>query len=114
MKYHTKANERSVYTKRQRQRCDDPSYAASLFWSHSIVTVRNSSCGKVMFSQAYVGKFCPQGGVHPSGQTPTGRHPPDDHCSGRYVSCWNAFLFSIRVVVLASPQSCRSIDWISV
>ena len=32
---------------------------------------------------------------HPPGQTPPlGRHPPplDGHCSGRYASCWNAFL----------------------
>ena len=66
-------------------------------------TVRNSRCGKVMF----------MGGVHPPrqtphpqadtplsrhplGQTPPGRHPPpsDDHCSGRYASYWNAFLFT--------------------
>ena len=39
-----------------------------------IVTVRNSSSGKVMFSQAPV---CPQGGgVHPPGQTSPGETPP--------------------------------------
>ena len=50
----------------------------------SIFTVRNSSCGKVMFSQASV---CPQGvsgsgsgGVH----TPLGRHPPARHFPGRH------------------------------
>ena len=44
---------------------------------------------------------CPQGeGVHPLGKHPPGkvspgRHPPprDGHCSGWYVSYWNAFLF---------------------
>ena len=29
-------------------------------------------------------------GRHPPGQTPP---PPDGHCSGRYASYWNAFLF---------------------
>ena len=66
-------------------------------------------------------EFCPQeGGVHPQADTtpqadnlwadPMGRHPPgqtppwadtpqadtlpsDGHCSGRYASYWNAFLF---------------------
>ena len=38
---------------------------------HSIVTVRNSSCGKVMFSQACVKHSVPQGGLY----TPLGRHP---------------------------------------
>ena len=44
-----------------------------------LVTVRNSSCGKVMFLQVSV---CPHGGgVHPRADThPLGRHP---HCSGR-------------------------------
>ena len=41
-----------------------------------IFTVRNSSCGKVMFSQASV-ILSTGGGVHPPGQTPPlGRHPP--------------------------------------
>ena len=40
-----------------------------------------------MFSQVFV---CPQeGGVHPRADTPP---PADGHCSGRYASCWNAFL----------------------
>ena len=53
-----------------------------------IITARNSSCGKVMFSQARV-----KNSVH-GGCTPPGRHPPprDGHCSGRYTSYWNAFL----------------------
>ena len=81
----------------------------------SIITVRNSSCGKVMFSQV---SLCPQGGgvhplprqkidtpwedIHTPRQTPLmGRPPPplptaDGHCSGRYASYWNAFLFTCR------------------
>ena len=67
-----------------------------------LVTVRNSSCGKVMFSQASVILF--GGGVsqHALGQTPpwADRPPPSGHCSqadtppndGRYASYWNAFL----------------------
>ena len=43
----------------------------------SFITVRNSSCGKVMFSQVSV---CPQGGgVHPQAHIPLGRHPPGRH-----------------------------------
>ena len=39
-----------------------------------IFTVRNSSCGKVMFSQVSV---CPQGGCIPPGRHPLGRPAPD-------------------------------------
>ena len=39
-----------------------------------------------MFSQASI---CPQGGVHPPGQTPP---PRDGQCRGRCASYWNAFL----------------------
>ena len=53
--------------------------------------------------------FCPQGGwgvqplvrspghTHP-GQTPPGQTPSlaDNHCSGRYASYWNAFLFAFN------------------
>ena len=67
----------------------------------NIFTVRNSSCRKSMFLQVSV---CPRvGGCTPPGppgqtspwapprQTP---HPyRDGHCSGRYASYWNAFLF---------------------
>ena len=42
-------------------------------WSY-IITVRNSSCGKIMFSQACV-KNSVQGGVHPLPPRQTGRHP---------------------------------------
>ena len=58
-----------------------------------VITVRNSSCGKVMFSQVSV---CPQGGVQPpSLWTDTPPPPPSDgRCSGRYASYWSAFLFS--------------------
>ena len=82
----------------------------------ALITVRKRSFGKVMFSQA-----CVKNSVHrgvrgrctyplpparqmPPGQTPPlGRHPPpwadtprsDGHCSGRYASYWNAFLYCI-------------------
>ena len=75
------------------------------------ITVRNRSYRKVMFSQACV-KNSVRGGVHPlfrpprtHTQTPwahtpwvdipPGRPLPplDGHCSGRYASYWNAFLF---------------------
>ena len=55
-----------------------------------IITVRNSSCGKVMFSQACVKNTVHRGAI---GSPPLGRHPspradtpPDSHCSGRYAS----------------------------
>ena len=77
-----------------------------------VITVRNSSCGKAMFSQAYVKNSVRGGGVHPSRQTPLpaadteqtpppGRHPSgqttppphqDGNCSRWYASYWNAFL----------------------
>ena len=58
-------------------------------WVGHMFTIRNSSCGKVMFSQVSV---CPQGGgVHPPGQTPP--DSSDGHYSGRYASYWNAFLY---------------------
>ena len=84
-----------------------------------IITVRNSRCGKVMFSQASVILSTGRGGVW---QTPPGKHPPgrppgqtpppwadtlpgqttywpdnhppgDGHCSRWYASYWNAFFF---------------------
>ena len=59
-----------------------------------IITVRNSSCGKVMFSQVSV---CPRGVYTPMArQTPPGQRSPlraDGHCSGWYASYCNAFLF---------------------
>ena len=74
------------------------------------ITVPNSSCGKGMFSQACIKNSVHGGGVfqHALGQTPPGRYPsthwdrhpsypppsPGGHCSGRYASYWNAFLFS--------------------
>ena len=69
-----------------------------LFW-RLIITVRNSNCRKVMFSQASV---CPQGEVY----TPLGRHhpPPGRHPletttgNGWYASHWNAFLFHINFI----------------
>ena len=36
-------------------------------------------------------------GRHPPGQTRPGKHPPPyGHCSGRYASYWNAFLYFIE------------------
>ena len=96
-----------------------------------IITVRNSSRGKVMFSQVSV---CPQGGGvhhpprqadtppagrHPLGQTapsrwttPSGRHPlvADGYCSGRYASYWNVFLFIWNSSVLVALFFSRSIS----
>ena len=51
----------------------------------------------------------PMGG-HPMGRYPPARHPtradtlplPDGHCSGRYASYWNAFLFLLCLHVLNS------------
>ena len=54
-------------------------------------------------------------GRHPPGQTsPLGIHPPwvdpprDGHCSGRYASYWNAFLFSLVLMYLNSFSSKRN------
>ena len=59
------------------------------------ITVRNSSWGKVMFSQASPRAGTPLG-RHPPGQIPSGQISPlpsrDSYCSGRYASYWNAFL----------------------
>ena len=89
-------------------------------WNIFIITVRNSSCGKVMFSQACVKNSVHSGGVclGPQADTPLNRHPqtdtpladtslgrppsrqtphgqtpppPDGHCSRRYTSYWNEF-----------------------
>ena len=65
-----------------------------------IFTVRNSSCGKVMFSQAcqnsvHRGVYTPLADTPSLGRYPPGRQPPplqDGHCSWRYASYWNAFL----------------------
>ena len=74
------------------------------FHQAKLVTVRNSSCEKVMFSQVYVKnsvhrglghtwqvgvccrEACVAGGVH-------GRR--DGHCSGQNASYWNVFLFFV-------------------
>ena len=42
------------------------------------ITIYNSSCGKVMFSQASV-ILSTGGGVHPQADTPLGTHPLDRH-----------------------------------
>ena len=78
-------------------------------------TVRNSSCGKVrsMFSQMSV---CPQGGrcttsirqILPPWTDPP---PPaaDSHCSERYASYWNLFLFFLWNYILWLLQPTRTI-----
>ena len=70
---------------------------------YSIITVRNSSCGKVMFPQECV-KNSVHGGVSASGSrgvyTPLGRHPPRQTpetptaADGTHFY-WNAFLLLI-------------------
>ena len=53
-----------------------------LLMDFNVIIVRNSSCGKVMFSQV---------SVH--GERGVGvRGRRDGYCSGRYASYWNAFL----------------------
>ena len=50
----------------------------------------------------------------PPWQTPLGRHPPphrprrDGHCSSRYASYWNAFLFSINCSLLPTSGFSRN------
>ena len=66
----------------------------------------NSNCGKVKFSQASVilstggGLYTSQPDTNPLDRHPLRQTSPrqtpspgDDHCSGRYASCWNAFSF---------------------
>ena len=76
------------------------------------------NCGKVMFSQASVILFTGGCGRHPPARHPLDRYPPtqcmlgytplpsacwdtppppDSHCSRRYASYWNAFLFNCKV-----------------
>ena len=71
----------------------------SCFWTQ-FITARNSSCGKVMFSQAYVIPSVHGGGL-PGGVCIQGywADPPPQigyygvrSTSGRYASYWNAFL----------------------
>ena len=63
-----------------------------------------------------------RGGVHiPPGQTPPslGRHPPhwqtpapsDGHCSGRYVSYWNAFMFILSNFAEISTFLSVQVSW---
>ena len=70
----------------------------------TIFAVGNSSCGNVMFSQASVILSTGRGGVHPPWADTTPRQTPsptqDSHCSGRYASYWNAFMFSINLLSL--------------
>ena len=51
-----------------------PTPMENLKSAFEFITVRNSSCGNIMFSQVSI---CPQGGgVHPQADTPPGRHSP--------------------------------------
>ena len=85
-----------------------------------IFTVRNCSCGKVMFSQARV---YPQGGICPGvlcvygGSLSRGclsGRPRGTVKSGRYASYWNASLFSnVRIKLQLSSEHVHlhSIPW---
>ena len=73
--------------------------------SYSLVTEScyrpQHSCGKVMFLHLSV-MLSTGEGVYTPIQTPDlSRHPPaDGHCSRRYASYWNAFLFKLCSYVL--------------
>ena len=103
-----------------------------------IFTARNSNCGKVMFSQAYVipsahggglpgGRVClgglPRGvriqGASASGdphRAGVGQPPPPigDYgirsTSGRYASYWNAFLWYVRFVFYLPSYDCSEVQ----
>ena len=77
------------------------------FNSLFVFTVRNSSGGRVMFSQACVKNSVHRGkaGRHPPKQTPRADTLTDGHCSGRYASYWNAFLFFNLSSALGSIHS---------
>ena len=99
-------------------------FASILIFKSPLFTVRKRSCGKVMFLHLSVSHSVHKGGCLPQcmlgytpspGQTPPpawagtppGRHPPppaDVHCSGRYASYWNAFLFIIIIINSAFPE----------
>ena len=76
-----------------------------LLLCYLFISARNSSCGKVMFSQACVNNSVHGGVCHRNAgiHTPPDRHPPRQthphpqhygirSTSGRYASYWNAFL----------------------
>ena len=93
----------------------------SFTYTCPIFTVRNSSCGKLMLSQACVKNSVHKGGLHPPRQTPPSRHPWIDtippgrhpsshrngHCSGQYASYWNANTFSNHRMHCTKSQLCR-------
>ena len=66
----------------------EKSIVVALNSANCIFTARNSSCGKVMFSQVSV---CPPGEVYTPWQADL-PVPRDGYCSGWYASYWNAFL----------------------
>ena len=74
-----------------------------------LFTVRNSSCGKVMFSQASV-KNSVHGGVHSPCRHSLGRPPLDGHCRGRCAYYWNAFLFTFWLLSVRQLTGSRSSD----
>ena len=66
-----------------------------------IFTARNSSFGKVMFSEACVKNSVHGGGACVAGGSMCGRGVRgrrDGHCSGWYASYWNAFLYHYRLI----------------
>ena len=65
-----------------------------------IITVRNSSCGKLFSKRvprilSMVGEVYTPWTHTPRTHTPW-THPLRDHCSGRYASYWNAFLLKVN------------------
>ena len=93
--------------------------------SLTIFTARNSSCGKVMFSQAYVKNSVHEGHAwdtpHPRRNAcpppPPGTKPPCGYyemqsMSRRYVSYWNAFFLSecfIKAATTALFTKCNNL-----
>ena len=83
-----------------------------MHWGRQTFPGRHTGVGvypSMHWSRHPLGKHSPQGRHPPSRQTPPAQgmlgytlplpsacwdtHPPDGHCSGRYTSYWNAFLF---------------------
>ena len=94
-------------------------------WVPLLITVRKRSCGKVMFSQVCVKNSVHGGwrGVQPPRQTSPSKTPPPKqtppsygHCSGRYASYFNAFLFKLILlqtlaeILYEAASDCRYVD----
>ena len=87
----------------------------------TIVTVCKRSCGKMFLhlsvshsvhrgsASVHAGQTSPRQttpwtDTHPLGRQPPGQTPAaDGHCTGRYASYWNAFLFSIVPIPFPVP-----------